>query len=219
MPPVPTSEWGGLLVTLVVAITGIVASLPLGVLLALGRRSDMPAIRMLSIIFIEFWRGVPLVTVLFMASVMLPLFLPEGFSPDNLLRCLASVLRSFPLPMRRRSCAAVCSRFRAGQYEAARAVGLTYWQAMTQVALPQALRHVIPGIVNTFIGLFKDTTLVVFVGLSDPIGFSNLIRATTDWNGIYWELFIFIGLCFFICCFSMSKYSQFLERKLRTEHR
>ncbi|MGA1164638.1 MAG: ABC transporter permease subunit, partial [bacterium] len=105
------------------------------------------------------------------------------------------------------------------QHEGSSSLGLNYWQSMRLIILPQALKISIPGIVNTFIGLFKDTTLVVFIGLLDPIGLSNAIRATTDWNGIYWELFIFIGLLFFVCCFSMSRYSQFLERRLQTEHR
>ncbi len=215
--PVPTSEWGGLLVTLVVAITGIVASLPLGILLALGRRSDMPAIRMLSIIFIEFWRGVPLVTVLFMASVMLPLFLPEGFSPDNLLRCLVGVAlfsSAYMAEVVRGGLQAIP----AGQYEAARAVGLTYWQAMMQVVLPQALRHVIPGIVNTFIGLFKDTTLVLIVGLFDLLGQVRAQLSDPNWTVPQGALtgYIFAALVFWAFCFGMSQYSNFMERRLDT---
>lgn len=217
LPPVPTSEWGGLLVTLVVAITGIVASLPLGVLLALGRRSDMPAIRMLCIIFIEFWRGVPLITVLFMASVMLPLFLPEGMNPDNLLRCLVGVAlfsSAYMAEVVRGGLQAIP----AGQYEAARALGLTYWQAMGQVVLPQALRHVIPGIVNTFIGLFKDTTLVLIVGIFDLLGQVRAQLADPNWTIPQGALtgYIFAALVFWVFCFGMSQYSNFMERRLDT---
>ena len=179
--PVPTSEWGGLLVTLVVALTGIVVSLPLGIVLALGRRSSMPAIRTVCIVFIEFWRGVPLITVLFMASVMLPLFLPEGMSPDNLLRCLVGVAlfsSAYMAEVVRGGLQAIP----AGQYEAARATGLTYWQAMGLVVLPQALRHVIPGIVNTFIGLFKDTTLVLIVGIFDLLGQVRAQLSDPSWT-------------------------------------
>ena len=215
--PVPTSEWGGLLVTLVVAITGIVVSLPLGVLLALGRRSDMPAIRMLCVIFIEFWRGVPLITVLFMASVMLPLFLPEGMNPDNLLRCLVGVAlfsSAYMAEVVRGGLQAIP----AGQYEAARALGLTYWQAMGQVVLPQALRHVIPGIVNTFIGLFKDTTLVLIVGIFDLLGQVRAQLSDPNWTIPQGALtgYIFAALVFWVFCFGMSQYSNFMERRLDT---
>ena len=156
---VETSDWGGLMVTLVVAVTGIAASLPLGVLLALGRQSDMPVVRILCVVFIEFWRGVPLITVLFMSSVMLPLFLPEGMSFDKLLRALIGVAlfsSAYMAEVVRGGLAAVP----AGQYEAAKALGLTYWQSMGRIVLPQALKTVIPGIVNNFIGLFKDLSLI-----------------------------------------------------------
>ncbi|MEQ8265895.1 MAG: amino acid ABC transporter permease [Parvibaculum sp.] len=217
--PVPTSEWGGLLVTLVVALTGIVVSLPLGIVLALGRRSSMPAIRMVSIIFIEFWRGVPLVTVLFMASVMLPLFLPEGMSPDNLLRCLVGVAlfsSAYMAEVIRGGLQAIP----AGQYEAARAVGLGYWQAMIGVVLPQALRHVIPGIVNTFIGLFKDTTLVLIVGIFDLLGQVRAQLSDPNWTVPQGALtgYIFAALVFWVFCFGMSQYSNFMERRLNTGH-
>ena len=218
LEPVETTRWGGLLVTLVVAIVGIVVSFPLGILLALGRRSNLPIVKTMSIIFIEFWRGVPLITVLFMSSVMLPLFLPADVSFDKLLRALIGVAlfsSAYMAEVIRGGLQAIPK----GQYEAANAMALTFWQGMRLIILPQALKLVIPGIVNTFIGLFKDTTLVVFIGLLDPIGLSNAIRASTDWNGIYWELFVFIGLCFFIFCFSMGRYSLFLEKKLRREHR
>ncbi|HMM13522.1 MAG TPA: amino acid ABC transporter permease [Parvibaculum sp.] len=212
---VDTDLWGGLLVTLVVAVTGIVASFPLGILLALGRRSEMPVIRALSIVFIEFWRGVPLVTVLFMASVMLPLFLPEGVSFDNLLRCLIGVAlfsSAYMAEVVRGGLQAVPR----GQYEAARAVGLSYWQTMGLIVLPQALRHVIPGIVNTFIGLFKDTTLVLIVGIFDFLGQVRAQLSDAMWvtpQGAA-TAYIFAALVYWIFCFGMSRYSVFIERRL-----
>ena len=169
LPIVETPVWGGLLVTLVIAVTGIVASLPLGVLLALGRRSQMPIIRLVSVIFIEFWRGVPLITVLFMSSVMLPLFLPEGVVFDKLLRVLIGVTlfsAAYMAEVVRGGLQAIPK----GQYEGAMALGLRFWQMMGLIILPQALKLVIPGIVNTFIGLFKDTTLVLIVGMYDLLG-------------------------------------------------
>ncbi|MGV8996107.1 MAG: amino acid ABC transporter permease [Parvibaculaceae bacterium] len=217
---VDTSLWGGLLVTLVVAVTGIVVSLPLGILLALGRRSDMPVISMLSIAFIEFWRAVPLVTVLFMASVMLPLFLPEGVSLDNLLRCLIGVAlfsSAYMAEVVRGGLQAVPR----GQVEAARAVGMSYWQTMGLIVLPQALRHVIPGIVNTFIGLFKDTTLVLIVGIFDLLGQVRAQLSDPQWavpEGATTG-YVFAALIFWVFCFGMSRYSVFMERRLNTGHR
>lgn len=217
---VDTSLWGGLLVTLVVAVTGIVVSLPLGVLLALGRRSEMPVIRMLSIAFIEFWRAVPLITVLFMASVMLPLFLPEGISFDNLLRCLIGVAlfsSAYMAEVVRGGLQAIPR----GQYEAARAVGISYWQTMGLIVLPQALRHVIPGIVNTFIGLFKDTTLVLIVGIFDLLGQVRAQLSDPNWAVPQGATtgYVFAALVFWVFCFGMSRYSVFMERRLNTGHR
>jgi len=216
LAPVDTSLWGGLLVTLVVALTGIVVSLPLGILLALGRRSDMRIIRMFSIGFIELWRGVPLITVLFMASVMLPIFLPDGVTFDNLLRCLLGVALF--------SSAYMAEVVRGGlqaipraQYEAAHALGLTYWQGMVTIILPQALRHVIPGIVNTFIGLFKDTTLVLIVGIFDLLGQVRVQLSDPNWVMPQGAMtgYVFAGLVFWIFCFGMSRYSVFMERRLQ----
>lgn len=217
---VDTTMWGGLLVTLVVAVTGIVVSLPLGILLALGRRSEMPVIRMLSIGFIEFWRAVPLVTVLFMASVMLPLFLPEGFSLDNLLRCLIGVAlfsSAYMAEVVRGGLQAIPR----GQAEAARAVGLSYWQTMGLIVLPQALRHVIPGIVNTFIGLFKDTTLVLIVGIFDLLGQVRAQLSDPNWAVPQGATtgYVFAAIIFWVFCFGMSRYSVFMERRLNTGHR
>jgi general L-amino acid transport system permease protein len=216
LPPVDTSLWGGLLVTLVVAVTGIVASFPLGILLALGRRSEMPAIRMLSIGFIEFWRGVPLITVLFMASVMLPIFLPKGISLDNLLRCLIGVAL-FSSAYMAEVIRGGLQAMPRGQYEAADALGLTYWQSMIFIILPQALRHVIPGIVNTFIGLFKDTTLVLIVGIFDLLGQVRVQLSDPNWVIPQGAMtgYVFAGAVFWVFCFGMSRYSVFMEKRLQ----
>jgi general L-amino acid transport system permease protein len=212
--PVETRAWGGLLVTLVVAITGIVASLPLGILLALGRRSEMPIVRFASVAFIEFWRGVPLVTVLFFATYMLPLFLPGGVNFDGLLRALVGVTlfaSAYMAEVIRGGLQAIPR----GQYEGAQALGLHYWQIMSRVVLPQALVIVIPGIVNSFIALFKDTTLVLIVSIFDLLG--QLRAAFTDPN---WATpttvftgFAFAGVIYFVFCFSMSRYALYLERR------
>ena len=215
---VPTSRWGGLMLTLVIAAVGIAGALPLGILLALGRRSDMPAIRVICVTFIEFWRGVPLITVLFMSSVMLPLFLPEGLSFDKLLRALIGVIlfqSAYIAEVVRGGLQAIPK----GQYEAAAAMGLGYWRLMGLVVLPQALKLVIPGIVNTFIALFKDTSLVIIIGLFDLL--NSIKQATTDpaWLGMATEGYVFAALVFWIFCFGMSRYSMRLERKLDTGHK
>jgi len=217
--PVETSDWGGLMVTLVVAVTGIAASLPLGVLLALGRRSQMPVIRTLSVLFIELWRGVPLITVLFMASVMLPLFLPEGMSFDKLLRALIGVAlfsSAYMAEVVRGGLAAVP----VGQYEAGKALGLTYWQSMRQIILPQALTTVIPGIVNNFIGLFKDTTLVLVIGIFDLLGIVQSNFTDPNWASPQTATtgYVFVAFVFWIFCFSMSRYSIYMERRLETDN-
>ena len=215
---VPTSRWGGLMLTLVIAAVGIAGALPLGILLALGRRSKMPAIRVISVTFIEFWRGVPLITVLFMSSVMLPLFLPEGLSFDKLLRALIGVIlfqSAYIAEVVRGGLQAIPK----GQYEAAAAMGLGYWRMMGLVILPQALKLVIPGIVNTFIALFKDTSLVIIIGLFDLL--NSIKQATTDpaWLGMATEGYVFAALVYWIFCFGMSRYSMRLERKLDTGHK
>ncbi|TIH06876.1 amino acid ABC transporter permease [Pseudomonas leptonychotis] len=215
---VPTSRWGGLMLTLVIAAVGIAGALPLGIMLALGRRSEMPAIRVICVTFIEFWRGVPLITVLFMSSVMLPLFLPEGMSFDKLMRALIGVIlfqSAYIAEVVRGGLQAIPK----GQYEAAAAMGLGYWRMMGLVVLPQALKLVIPGIVNTFIALFKDTSLVIIIGLFDLL--NSIKQATTDpaWLGMATEGYVFAALIFWIFCFGMSRYSQHLERKLDTGHK
>lgn len=216
--PVPSRDFGGFMLSIIIGVTGIALSLPLGIMLALGRKSDMPLIKFVCVGFIEFVRGVPLITLLFTASLLLNYFLPPGTSFDIILRVIIMVTlfsAAYLAEVVRGGLAALPR----GQYEAADALGLDYWKAQRLIIMPQALKISIPGIVNSFIGLFKDTTLVVFIGLLDPIGLSNAIRADTNWNGIYWELFAFIGLLFFIFCFGMSRYSMYLERKLKTDHR
>ncbi len=218
--PVETPLWGGFVMTLVIAVTGIVAALPLGILLALGRRSNMPAVSLFSVIFIEFWRGVPLITVLFMSSVMLPLFLPDGVTFDKLLRALIGVAlfsSAYMAEVVRGGMQAIPK----GQYEGAMAVGLNYWQSMRMIILPQALKIVIPGIVNTFIGLFKDTTLVSIIGLLDFLGMINLSHSDSFWATPVQAMtsYVFCAFIFFLCCFAMSRYSIFMEDRLNTSHR
>jgi general L-amino acid transport system permease protein len=213
--PVETSAWGGLLVTLVVAVTGIVVSLPLGILLALGRRSELPAVKAFSVIFIEFWRGVPLITVLFFATYMLPLFLPDGLRINGLLRALIGVAlfaAAYMAEVVRGGLQAIPK----GQYEGAAALGLGYWQTMGQVVLPQALTLVIPGIVNTFIGLFKDTTLVLIVAIFDLLGQIRASFSDSNWGTptTLFTGFAFGAIVYFIFCFGMSRYSMFVERRL-----
>jgi general L-amino acid transport system permease protein len=220
LPPVETPLWGGLLVTLVVAIVGIVASLPIGILLALGRRSRMPVVRLFSVIMIEFVRGVPLITVLFMASVMLPVFLPPGVTFDKLLRALIGVAifsSAYMAEVVRGGLQAIPR----GQYEAAQALGLGYWQMMRLIILPQALRIVIPGIVNSFISLFKDTSLVLIIGIFDLLGIVQLGFSDANWAGpnIPATGYAFAAFVYWLFCFGMSRYSIYTERRLHTGHR
>ena len=215
---VSSDQFGGFMLSLVIGITGVSLSLPIGVLLALGRQSDMFLVKTICVGFIEFIRGVPLITLLFTASLLLNYFLPPGTNFDIILRVIIMVTL-FAAAYQAETIRGGLAALPRGQYEAADALGLDYWKAQRLIVMPQALKIAIPGIVGNFIGLFKDTTLVVFIGLLDPIGLSNAIRADTAWNGIYWELFLFIGALFWIVCFGMSRYSQYLERKLRTDHR
>lgn len=210
---VETAQWGGLTLTLVVAITGIAASLPLGTLLALGRQSELPVVRSFSILFIEFVRGVPLITLLFTASVMLPLFLPEGVNFDKLLRALI-IVALFASAYMAEVVRGGLQSIPEGQYESARALGMSYWQMMRLIILPQALRIVIPGIVNTFIGLFKDTSLVYIIGLFDLLGIAQAAVTDANWLALEKETLIFSALIYWIFCFSMSRYSVHLEDRL-----
>jgi general L-amino acid transport system permease protein len=218
LEPVPSSRFGGFLLTTIIGVTGIAASLPLGILLALGRQSDLIFIKTICVLFIEFIRGVPLITLLFVASTLLNYFLPPGTTFDLILRVLIMVTlfaSAYMAEVIRGGLAALPK----GQYEAADAMGLTYAQSMRLIVLPQALKISIPGIVNTFIGLFKDTTLVSVIGLLDPLGLTRPIRADSNWNGVIWELYGFIGLLFFVACYGMSRYSASLERRLRAGDR
>jgi len=218
LPVVETRLWGGLFLTLVIAGVGITSSLPLGILLALGRRSDMPIVKLLSVVLIECVRGVPLITVLFMASVMLPLFLPAGVNFDKLLRALVG-FSIFSAAYMAEVVRGGLQAIPKGQHEAAQALGLGYWRQMGLVVLPQALKIVIPGIVNTFIGLFKDTSLVLVIGLFD---FLNTVQAGLSdvaWIGLSMEGYVFAGAVYWIFCFAMSRYSAGLERRLDTGHK
>jgi general L-amino acid transport system permease protein len=215
---VPTQNWGGFMMTMIIGVVGIIVSLPLGILLALGRRSPLPLIHMLSVGFIEFVRGVPLITVLFMANVMIPLFLPQGVEFDILLRVLIGVIlfsAAYVAEVVRGGLQAIPK----GQYEGAMAMGLGYWQMMRLIVLPQALRVSIPALVNSFIGLFMDTTLVSMVGLYD---FLNMVKAgfkDANWIGADMTGYVFCAIVYWVCCFGMSRYSMHLEKKLHTGHK
>lgn len=215
---IDSSKFGGFLLSFVIGVTAISGSLPIGIILALGRRSDMLLIKVLSVGFIEFVRGVPLITMLFTASLLLQYFLPPRTNFDLILRViiLVTLFASAYIAEVIRGGLAALPR---GQSEAAGALGLDYFQEQRLIIMPQALKIAIPGIVSSFIGLFKDTTLVALVGLADPLqGITKIVRADIAWKGIYWEPFIFVGAIFFVFCFGMSRYSMYLENKLKTDH-
>jgi general L-amino acid transport system permease protein len=210
---VRTQIWGGLFLTLVISGIGITFSLPAGILLALGRRSNMPAIAMLSTLFIELFRSVPLITILFMFNTMLPLFLPAGTDVNQLVRAIVAVClfaSAYMAEIIRGGLQAIPK----GQYEAASALGLGFWTTTSQVVLPQALKIMIPAIVGNFIGLFKDTTLVSIIGLFDMMNMARAVGEDSDWLGLFIEPFFVISLIYFFFCFAMSSYSIGLERKL-----
>ena len=217
LEPVESSKIGGFLLALIIGVTGIVASLPFGVLLALGRKSDLFFIKTICVVFIEFIRGVPLITLLFVASSVLNYFFPPVTALDLILRVviMATLFSSAYMAEVIRGGLAALPQ---GQYEAADSLGLDYWKSMRLIILPQALKISIPGIVNTFIGLFKDTTLVSVIGLLDPVGMITPIRADSNWNGLVWEFYVFVALFFFAFCFCMSRYSMYLEKKLKTDN-
>jgi general L-amino acid transport system permease protein len=220
LPVVDTRVWGGMLVTLVVAVTGIVASMPVGIALALGRRSTIPLIRVFSVAFIEFWRGLPLITVLFFATYMLPLFLPGNFTVDGLVRVLigtALFAGAYTAEVIRGGLQAIPR----GQVEAASALGLSYWRTTGLIVMPQALRHVIPGLVNSFIALLKDTTLVSIVAQFDLLGQLRASFADPVWSTptTLFTGFAFAGMFYFAFCFGMSRYSLFVERRLNVHRR
>ncbi|MGA2639109.1 amino acid ABC transporter permease [Methylocella sp.] len=215
LPRVDSDLWGGILVSLLVAVVGIVVSLPLGILLALGRRSALLALSVASAGFIEIVRGVPMITVLFMANTMLPLFLPENLAPDRLARPLIGVAlfaSAYMAEVVRGGLQAIPR----GQYEGAAALGFGFWRSLRLIILPQALRHVIPGIVNTFIGLFKDTTLVAIVGIFDFLRTVDAARLDPIWAGptISTTGYVFAAMFYFVFCFAMSRYSLYVERRL-----
>ncbi len=218
LEPVESARLGGFLLSTIIGVSGIAGSLPIGIVLALGRRSNLILIKACCVGFIEFIRGVPLITLLFVAWLLLAYFLPPGAEFDLILRVVIMVTAfasAYMAEVIRGGLAALPT----GQYEAADSLGLDYWKSMRLIILPQALKISIPGIVNTFIGLFKDTTLVIVIGLLDPVGLLQPIRADQNWNGIVWELYGFIALFFFIFCFAMSRYSMYLERNLDVGHR
>ncbi|MBT6878066.1 MAG: amino acid ABC transporter permease, partial [Gammaproteobacteria bacterium] len=202
---------------LVIAGVGITASFPLGILLALGRRSNLLVIRSISIGFIELIRGVPLISVLFMASVMLPLFLPEGVNFDKLLRALIGI-SLFQAAYMAEVVRGGLQAIPKGQTEAAESLGLGYWRTMQLIILPQALKLVIPGVVNTFIALFKDTTLVLIIGMFDFLGIVQAATTDPNWLGTAVEGYVFCAAVYWLFCFSMSRYSVSIERKLDTGH-
>jgi len=217
---VDTRLWGGLLVTLVVSVTGIVTSMPIGIALALGRRATIPLIRIFSIAFIEFWRGVPLITVLFFATYMLPLFLPGNFNVDGLVRALIGIALfagAYQAEVVRGGLAAIPR----GQGEAASALGLSWWKTTSLIVMPQALRHVIPGLVNSFIALFKDTSLVSIVALFDLLGSLHATFSDPTWSTptTAFTGFAFAGMIYFVFCFGMSRYSLFVENRLNAHRR
>jgi len=211
---VPTDLWGGLPLTLILSTCGFEAAIPLAVALALGRRSAMPAIRVLSIAYIELIRGVPIITFLFMASVMFPLFVPEGFTVDKLLRAQIAfvlVIAAYLAEVIRGGLQAIP----AGQHEAAASMGLSYWQATLLIVLPQAVRMTIPALVNTFIAFFKDTSLVAIVGLFDLLGAAKAVNVDPKWFGFSVEVYLFAGAVYFVFCYAVSQYTQRLERILK----
>ncbi len=218
LEPVESARLGGFLLSTIIGVSGIAGSLPIGIVLALGRRSNLILIKACCVGFIEFIRGVPLITLLFVAWLLLSYFLPPGTEFDLILRVVIMVT-AFASAYMAEVIRGGLAALPAGQYEAADSLGLDYWKSMRLIILPQALKVSIPGIVNTFIGLFKDTTLVIIIGLLDPVGLLQPIRADQNWNGIVWELYGFIALFFFIFCFAMSRYSMYLERNLDVGHR
>jgi general L-amino acid transport system permease protein len=218
LPYVETRAWGGLMLTLFMAVFGGLIAFPLGVLLALGRQSKLPAIRTLSVIFIEFWRGVPIITVIFLVSVLLPIILPQGMEVDKLLRALiglALVIAAYMAEVVRGGLQAIP----VGQYEAAQALGLSYWRSTGLIVLPQALRIAIPGLVNEFIALLKNTTLVLIVSLFDLLGIVQAALADPKWVGLTMEGYVFAGLVFWLICFGMSRWSLRLERRIGAAER
>jgi general L-amino acid transport system permease protein len=218
MPYVPQERWGGLPITLILATFGLAFAFPLSILVALGRRSNLPAIKVLCIVYVELIRGVPLISLLFMASVMFPLFLPEGMNIDKLLRAQIAIIL-FAAAYLAEVVRAGLQSLPKGQYEAADAMGLSYWQKTGFIILPQALRTVIPPLVNTFIGFFKDTSLVLIIGIFDLLTAGKTAIVEPAWQGFGVEVYVFVGLIYLVFCFAMSKYSAGLEADLNKHRR
>lgn len=214
---VSTNKWGGMMLSLVISSAGILFSLPLGILLALGRSSDMPLIRWLCIGFIELWRGVPLILILFMSSIMLPLFFPTGMTIDNLIRALIGVAL-FASAYMAEVVRGGLQGLSKGQYEAADSIALSYWQKMRLIILPQALRLVIPAITNTYVGLFKETTLVSIIGLYDFLGIVHSASQSPEWLGLGMEGYAFTALVYFIICYGMTRFSYRVEKHYHQGH-
>ncbi len=214
LPVVETERWGGLFLTLVIASVGMLGSIPLGLLLALGRRSSLTTVKAICTVFIEVVRGIPLITVLFMASVMFPLLLPQGFDMDKLLRAIIGVTL-FTAAYMAETIRGGLQAIPKGQYEAAHALGLSYPLALVFVVLPQVFKIIIPGIVNSFISLFKDTSLVYIIGLFDLLGMAQVATQNPNWLGLALEGYVFVGFVFWSFCFAMSQYSRQLERRLK----
>ncbi len=213
---VESAAWGGLSLTFIISAFAILFCFPIGVILALGRRSSLPAIKYISIGFIELWRGVPLITVLFMSAVMFPMFLPDGTFIDKLIRVLIAITL-FEAAYMAEVVRGGLQALPKGQYEAAKSLGMGYWRMNVLIILPQALKLVIPGIANTLLALVKDTPLIFVVGLMELAGMIGLAKTNPKWLGMAMEGYVFAGLVFWIICYAMSRYSQNLEKKLSTE--
>ena len=213
---IETGAWGGLSLTFIVSAFALILCFPIGMFLALGRRSKLPAIRYSSIGFIELWRGVPLITVLFMSAVMFPMFLPDGTYVDKLIRVLVAITL-FEAAYMAEVIRGGLQALPKGQYEAAKSLGMGYWRMHFLIVLPQALKLVIPGIANTFLALVKDTPLIFVVGLSEVVGMLQMAKTNPKWLGFAMEGYIFASIIFWAICYAMSKYSQYLELKYKTD--
>lgn len=214
----PSDKWGGFMLTFILASVGIVVALPIGIVMALARRSEMPIIRNIAVFYIELWRAAPLITVLFMASNLIPLFAPSGVSFDKVLRAMIAITL-FQSAYTAEAIRGGLQAIGKGQFEAGDSLGMGYWMQTGFIILPQALKISIPGIVNTFIALFKDTTLVGIIGLHDFLGMAQVSSRSPEWKGYDFEGYVYVALLFFMCCFAMSRYSQYLENKLHTGHK
>lgn len=212
---VPTTKWGGLMLTLVVATVGILFAFPIGIIVAFGRQSNLPIIRSICVTYVELIRGVPLITILFMSSIILPLFFPEGVTFNKLLRALIGITL-FQAAYVAENIRGGLQSISKGQYEAADAVGLSYWQKMFLVILPQALKVAIPNLVGAFIALFQDTTLVLIIGLFDLLAMVRIASADSHWMGMETEGYVFVTVIFWAFCYGMSRFANRLEKQFNT---